>query len=194
MARLLDTLAEIAEEHDGVIPASEARALGISSAALVKLASRGRLERLGRGVYRLPLFPSRFATNAELHEALARVAAGKGPAGVISHESALHVWEISDASPASIHITVPPGVRLRRTLPGTYKIHRAVLSDEDIALHEGVRVTSLVRTIRDMIKYDRRDLALSAIDDALRRGHLSPKVARQLRRETVVAAAGVTKS
>ena len=51
----MDELYAIAEEHDGLLTSKEARALGIQDSVLVRLAQRGRLERMSRGVYRMAL-------------------------------------------------------------------------------------------------------------------------------------------
>jgi predicted transcriptional regulator of viral defense system len=48
----------LAEEHDGLLTSKEARALGIQDSVLVRLAQRGRLERMSRGVYRIAHYPT----------------------------------------------------------------------------------------------------------------------------------------
>ena len=50
-------LYEIANENYGLVTTKAAEALGVSNMALVMLAKRGRLLRVGRGVYRLDQFP-----------------------------------------------------------------------------------------------------------------------------------------
>jgi monoamine oxidase len=49
----MDELFALAEEHDGLLTSKEARAAGIQDSVLVRLAQRGRLERMTRGVYRI---------------------------------------------------------------------------------------------------------------------------------------------
>lgn len=180
MPLALDTLALIAEDHDGVIPAAAARNAGISANTLVKLASRGRLERVARGVYRLPTFPQSRAKYAQFHEALALLAASKGPRAAISHESALEMWHLSDASSAKVHTTISEGVRLRRNVPQWMKVHRGDLPDGDVEELEGVRVTSVERTILDMIQLGRNDIALQATRDAVASGVLGKAHAHRL--------------
>ena len=46
----------LTEEHDGLLASKVARALGIQDSVLVRLAQRGRLERMSRGVYRIAHF------------------------------------------------------------------------------------------------------------------------------------------
>ena len=52
----MDELYALAEEHDGLLASKDARALGIQDSVLVRLAQRGRLERMSRGVYRMRTF------------------------------------------------------------------------------------------------------------------------------------------
>lgn len=179
----IEALAGIAEDHDGVIPAAAARRAGIPAATLVKLANRGGLERVGRGVYRFPLFPQSRAPNAELYEALAFMAAGNGPKAVLSNETALQLRGVSDAMPAVIHLTIPPGVRLRRNVPKSYRLHRSTLAAEEIEYVEGLPTTTIQRTIKDVIIGGRRDLALAAIQDATSKGYLTRSEAAKLRRQ-----------
>ena len=54
----MDELYAIAEEHDGLLTSKQARAQGIQDSVLVRLAQRGRLERMSRGVYRIAHFPA----------------------------------------------------------------------------------------------------------------------------------------
>jgi predicted transcriptional regulator of viral defense system len=54
----MDELYALAEEHDGLLASKDARAQGIQDSVLVRLAQRGRLERMSRGVYRIAHFPA----------------------------------------------------------------------------------------------------------------------------------------
>ncbi len=54
----MDELFTIAEEHDGLLTSKGARSLGIQDSVLVRLAQRGRLERVSRGVYRIAHYPA----------------------------------------------------------------------------------------------------------------------------------------
>jgi len=91
----MDELYALAEEHDGLLTSKEARALGIQDSVLVRLAQRGRLERMSRGVYRIAHFPAdRFA---QYREAVLWAQASQGPERVaLSHETALLLYGISD--------------------------------------------------------------------------------------------------
>src|SRR5215471_5853287 len=51
-------LLPLAEQNDGLVTAAEARSLGITDSVLARLTQRGKLERVARGVYRIPYFPA----------------------------------------------------------------------------------------------------------------------------------------
>jgi len=178
----MDDLYAIAEERDGLLASSDARALGIQDSVLVRLAQRGRLERVGRGVYRIARYPP--DRLAQYREAVMWAQASRGPERVaLSHETALLLYGISDANPAQVHLTVPKSARLRREHPDWVGIHRADLAPEEIGLHEGMPVTSVERSILDVLAETHRvDLARKAITDARREGLLSPAEASKLRR------------
>jgi predicted transcriptional regulator of viral defense system len=58
MRSRIDELFPIAEENEGFVTAAQARSLGIKDSVPVRLTQRGKLQRVARGVYRIPYFPS----------------------------------------------------------------------------------------------------------------------------------------
>jgi Transcriptional regulator, AbiEi antitoxin len=58
MRSRLDELLPLAEQNDGLVTASQARAIGIADSILARLTLRGKRERVARGVYRIPYFPA----------------------------------------------------------------------------------------------------------------------------------------
>jgi predicted transcriptional regulator of viral defense system len=177
-----DELAALAEEHDGLFTSEEARQAGFSDSVLVRLAQRGRLERTARGVYRIPYVP--LNRLSQYRESVLWAKAHRGPVNVaLSHESALVAYGISDANPALIHLTVPSAARLRRSAPKAIVVHRADLKPEDITIVEGLPLTTIARTVADLLESGgRADLAKQAIADARREGFISNAEAQRLRR------------
>jgi predicted transcriptional regulator of viral defense system len=176
-----DELVSLAEENDGLVTADHARKAGFTDSVLARLVQRGRIERMSRGVYRVPyLTPGRFS---QYREAVLWARANRGPEQVaVSHTTALAAYEISDANPQSIHITVPKAARLRREKPKGIVVHRDDLSPEDIMIHEGMPLTSIARTVADLLKSGERiDLIRQAISDARREGFIQESETRQLR-------------
>jgi predicted transcriptional regulator of viral defense system len=46
------------------------------------------------------------------------------PAGRLSHETALELYELCDVNPSAIHLTVPTRFRTRKAIPESYWVHR----------------------------------------------------------------------
>src|SRR5665213_270235 len=100
-------LVQLASDRSGVFTASAARALGVTSSSLAYHTRTGSIERLGHGVYRLADFPS------SPREPLIAAAAALGKDAVVSHESALQLYSVSDVAPSRLHFTIP---RARRPI------------------------------------------------------------------------------
>jgi predicted transcriptional regulator of viral defense system len=108
---------------------------------------RGIFQRVHRGVYRFRDYP--FSPREEV--VAAWLAVGKDVA-VVSHESALDLWELSDVVPAVVHLTVPRARRSRaRRPPVGVVVHTSARPWEDgeVRRNRGPRVTSPERTILD---------------------------------------------
>ena len=178
-----DELVELAEDNDGLVTAEQTRSAGFTDSVLTRLVQRGRLERTSRGVYRIPHFPpGRFS---QYREAVLWAKANRGPDNLaISHATALAVYGISDANPHLIHLTVPKSARLRREKPKSVIVHRADLTKDDITVHEGIPLTTISRTVTDLLRSGSRiDLLRQAISDARREGYIRHAEAGKLRRQ-----------
>jgi predicted transcriptional regulator of viral defense system len=174
---------QIAEEQNGYVTAAQAVDAEINPQTLVKMAERGVLERVSWGLYRLTQFP---------HSALDQYAEATlwplTTRAVISHESALALYGLSDVNPAKIHITVPKSVRIRREVPKWLVLHRADLRASEWESHEGVPATTPERTIRDChAAHLGPALIRQAIHDGRRTGHLRAARAHALEIELLGA-------
>ena len=177
-----ENLVTLAENHDGLFTSEQAREAGFTDSVLARLTQKGRLERTNRGVYRIPYIPlSRFS---KYSEAVLWAKAHRGPADVaLSHETALVIYGVSDANPAVIHLTVPRTARLRRAAPDSILIHSASLESTDIDMVEGLPVTTIARTVADLLASGGRiELAKQAISGAKREGFIASAEAQRLRR------------
>ena len=181
----MDELIAIAEEHDGLLTSKQARNAGILDSVLVRLTQRGRLERAARGVYRIAHYPQ--PKFSQYREAILWVEANRGPENpdvALSHESALAIYGISDVNPPLVHITAPKNARLRRVRPKWIAIHHDDLGPLDVTLYEGLPVTTIARTITDVLDTTGRiDLARQAVVDARRTGYISSSEAARLKRQ-----------
>ena len=157
-----DELYEIAESQAGYFTAQQARNVGFSWERLSENAATGKFNRIQHGIYRLSQFPgSRFE---DLFIAWLRA----GVNSVISHESALSVYELSEYLPSEIHVILPRTTSRRRK---GFQFHTNAIRPEEITWREGLRVTSVERTLVDVytsgIAQEQVELA---VHQALQRG------------------------
>ena len=172
-------LAELAADQYGLFTVQDARRVGYAPNSVAQMARRGRLERVSQGVYRIAFLPGG-ALGSYMEAALWPV----GVKGVLSHATALDLWDVSDINPSKIHITVPRAHRSGREVPRGYVIHREDLDPADVAAIEGVPVVTLPRAIEQCAA---AHIGLDLLEQAVRTGRahglLSPTQAEALTRE-----------
>ena len=110
------------------------------------------------------------------------LAIGKDQA-VVSHESALDLWELSDVVPAAVHLTVPRFYRSRtkRSLSGVviHTTSRELVGD-DVRRQHGIRLTSPERTLLDAAEDGTQPEQIErAIGQAFSRGWIDPARLRE---------------
>ncbi len=175
----LRALYEIAEDQMGFVTSAQAVDAGVRPMALVMLERRGRIDRVSHGVYRLKEFPV-----SPLAQYMQAILWPRGPRGVLSHETALALYELSDIDPPKVHITLPPHFRVQREVPSYLVVHRAALSESDVTRFEGMPITTPARSIRDCIAAHVGPAIISdAIEQASRSGMISPAEAERLQTE-----------
>lgn len=134
-------LYEIAESQAGYFTSDQARGVGFSWERLSYYVTTGRFSRVQRGIYRLVQFPS--SRYEDLFVAWLRT----GPEAVISHESALYVYNLSDVLPGEMHVIIPrTGSRRRKGM----RLHTNRLAPDEVLRREGLPITSPARTIIDV--------------------------------------------
>ncbi len=103
-----DRLYEIACENYGLVTTKAAEALGVSNMALVMLAKRGRLVRVGRGVYRLGQYPQ------SEYDPYAITVAKAGEGTFLWGPSVIALDHLCPTDPKTIYVATPK--RIRRAL------------------------------------------------------------------------------
>jgi len=163
--RWYNKLFTLASDQYGFVTQADVKRLGGSSQVLVDMERRGQVDRYARGIYRFEAFPA-----DPRDELMAAILWTRG-IGVISHDSALDLWDICDVNPAKTHMTVPRIARLRKRPVDAYRLHVRDLEAADVTNVDGITVVTPRRAILDGIErhLDNR-LIGQATDNARRRG------------------------
>lgn len=171
MSETMGALYDLAERQAGHFTAAQARSAGVSWRALSGRVKRGDLDRVRHGIYRLRRFPH------HPYEDVVAACLWAGPDCAASHDTALVVHGLSDAMPASIHVTVPEAFRGRQA---GVVVHHAPLNSSDREIRDSVPVTTLGRTLVDISASSDPTIVRQAVDEALSRGRLSRRQVRKL--------------
>jgi predicted transcriptional regulator of viral defense system len=175
----VDVLYGLGEPQGGYFTAQQALEAGVPRSTLSYHAQvGGPVRRIGRGVYRLRRFPS------SPHEHVIPVWLGLSRAdAVVSHVSALELWELTDMIADEVHVTLPRAKR-GTTIPQGVRPH---FSDQPLPRIDrqrtmGVPVTGVERTIADVVRSDGwTEQVDMAIHQALRRGQTTlPRLSQRL--------------
>jgi predicted transcriptional regulator of viral defense system len=134
-------LYDIAESQAGYFAAHQARQCEFSWERLSSNVKTGRFIRIRHGIYRLAHFPG--SGFEDLFVAWLRA----GPEAVVSHESALALYDLSDNLPVEVHLIVPrTSSRRRRGI----RQHTHRLEADEVTSREGLPVTTVPRTLADV--------------------------------------------
>jgi predicted transcriptional regulator of viral defense system len=163
-----DTLRELAAAHDGLFMVQEAVAAGIRRVLIVQLANRGRLERIAQGLYRFPSWPS--SELQQYHEALLWPQTRHNLAyALVSHDSALELYNLTQLNPGVIHVTIPLGTRIVRETPIWVRFHRADVEERDRTWERGIPTVTVARAIEDIAATHGIDVVHRAVSEARER-------------------------
>jgi predicted transcriptional regulator of viral defense system len=161
-----DRLFEVASGQSGYFTTQQAAAAGYSTHLLRKHILAGRVTHAQRGIYRLVHFP------AGEHEELVTAWLWAERAGVVSHQTALALHELSDVLPAHVHLTLPSAWRSRRLrVPPGIVLHHTDLAEDERAWFGPVPITTPRRTLNDCAEESLSpELLRRAAQQAVRRG------------------------
>lgn len=139
-----DRLFETAAAQSGYFTTQQGAEAGYSSQLLRKHVHAGRIARAIRGIYRLVHFP------AAEHEELVVAWLWSERMGVLSHDTALALHELSDVLPSRVHLTLPDAWRTRRfRVPRGVLLHYGDVAKDERAWFGPVPVTTPARTLAD---------------------------------------------
>lgn len=171
-----DDLFEIADRQQGYFTSQQAVKCGYSRTNFHRFLASREWVKEQRGIYRLAHYPVTQHPDLVLWSLWSRNLKGEVQ-GIWSHETALEIYELSDAMPAKMHMTVPQNFRKWTTIPKNLVLHFADLPQAEVMTQQGYRVTTPLRTIVDIAEEGKLslDLIVQAIQDALQKGLISRK-------------------
>jgi predicted transcriptional regulator of viral defense system len=169
----IDDIYDSADDF-GLITSAEARKLGVSNAELVQQARRGKLQRVGRGVYRMPVWPYQEAAPYAI------AVKSAGPNAYLYGESVVALLGLVPTDPAHTWIASPGRVR-RRLGEGVHVVeHRP---DAQTTHYEGVPSQLAIDAIRAAADTMGCARALQATEEAVRLGYISQSERKELAKE-----------
>lgn len=169
-----ETINEIGLDNYGIVTTDDARNVCNVSIELPRWVKMGRLENIGRGVYRLSQYkPSEYDQYAE---AVALV----GKEAMVYGVSVLAMHNLALVNPAKVFVATK--LRKRRQLPDWIRVVRP---EKDVRREDfnGIRCQGVADAIRTCSGSLMRDRLVSAIADAKRRGLIDYKEAQELEKE-----------
>ncbi|MEV0493672.1 type IV toxin-antitoxin system AbiEi family antitoxin domain-containing protein [Streptomyces atratus] len=148
-------ISTIAADQWGLVTTAQAEAAGVSRVDLARLADANLLDRAARSVYQVP--GATPAAHLDIKVAWLRLdpavpawerRIGDDRSGVVSHASACQLHDVGDIPADDVELSVP---RRRTTREPGVSFHRAVVPTQDITVIEGLPVTTVDRTICDLL-------------------------------------------
>ena len=160
----------------GLVTVQQAKALGITNTTLVKLAQRGKLERLGYGLYRL----DKYVPSAEGLDAYACAVARVGKAAYLWGPSVLAIHHLCPTTPSRLYVATPN--RYRGKLPEGISVRNGVPC-EHVENSEGIPVQPVPDAILSSQHIIMLDRLLSATHEAEAKGIFGPTERERIIRE-----------
>jgi hypothetical protein len=160
-AKLERAIAWAARHQHGLVSRDHLLGLGLGEDAIDYRIGVGLLEVVHPSVYRVAGAPEFW------EQSLLAAQLGAGPDGAISHTAAGAVLELEGVTADRPHVLLPHERKVK--LVGV-RVHRTrVLPDRDVTTRQGLRITSVARTLVDLAGVLSAPVLERALDDALRR-------------------------
>jgi predicted transcriptional regulator of viral defense system len=161
-----NNLFSLASQQAGYFTAGQATASGFSRPLISHHVRKGTFIRVRRGLYRLTRFPS-----SPYEEVIAAWLGFDSEKAVVSHDTALQLFDLADVVPTKIHLTAPRSYRSRKAPSGVI-VHTVLKPDRNgSTMRHGIRVSTPARAIADAAAYGiAPEQIIRAAKEALRRG------------------------
>jgi len=169
----LQQLFGLAAGQAGYFTVAQARELGYTARSLVHHVCAGHVERISRGFYRLAGVPG--GPHEDVIAAWLKFVPRRA---VVSHDTALVLYDLATSRSHDIHLTLPRECRPRGTrATSSVALHTTTvpLRRDEVTNRFGVQITSPARTIADIAEIGADpSIVIEATGRAITTGLVSP--------------------
>lgn len=165
-------LRDLAFDQYGYVTTRDADDQNVPPVELRKLAMRGGLEHVARGVYRFEDIPK--TIRDQYLEAVLLV----GRDAYLTHDAVLGLHNLGLVNPRRIRVGTPH--RVRTQLPDYVELIRRELDPADLTVVEGIPATTVARALLDCRDLVMGDRLVEAAQQAADRGLLTRRKAREV--------------
>lgn len=173
MASYRQILREIALDQYGYVTTEQAAMAKVPAIELPKLASRGGLTHIGRGLYRFDDIP---ATQLDQYMEATLLA---GPGSALAGTAVLAMHELGLVEPKRLMVVTPK--RIRAKTPPFINIIKRDLSPNEIVYFEGIPTTSVHSALRESEKTVMGERLGVAVRDAYKKKLITAGEAKAMR-------------
>lgn len=173
---IYDRIYELAVDNHGLITSAEAKEIGISNADLVQLAHRGRLTRIGHGVYRI------YHYVPDPNDAYATAVILVGKDAYLYGVSVLAMHNLALVNPHYIYVAT--SYRVRKKIPPHIMLVPGE-SDAKLVYYDRILSQSVLDALLTCRPFVMSERLNDAIDDAVREGLITETEATMVRKEVL---------
>ncbi|CAN5702525.1 hypothetical protein BH20ACT23_BH20ACT23_06890 [soil metagenome] len=153
-------LVALAESQVGLVTRAQLAELWLSKSAIGRLVTRGVLRRVRPGVYRL------LGAGPTRRQEILAAQLWAGDGTFASHRTGAEIHELPGAAPPLIEVTTRGSARSSDVM-----VHRrAIWRPDDVTVVDGIRVSTIPRTLLDLASVVSIGVLARALDAALHRG------------------------
>ena len=162
-----ERLKEVADDQYGFITTADLAELKVPAVELRKLAARGKLKHVRRGVYKFP------DTRATERDDFAAALVGVGEGAYLVRDAVLALHGLALVNP--LKIRVGTSRRIRHVVPAFVEVEQQATEEKDLEIVEGLQATRVARAILDSRGIVMVERLRDALNDAVAQGLVTRK-------------------
>lgn len=167
-----ERLFDLAQEQHGFITTDDARSLKIPPIELRKLAHRGKMVNVKRGVYQFQ------ELSGSMNESFLFATLNVGKDAYLVADAVLAFHDLAQVNPRAIRVGTKQ--RIRHPLPQNVIVADHGVPENQIEVRDGIRVTRVARAIIDSKGLVMKERLLDALTNAIDRGLVTSLETREV--------------